>query len=124
TAGLVAAHFTDAVLPAPRFDPEVDRGLPAVVVGVLAGAAVGALGLHRVIDLAGGRGAFVGASIAAVACLLSIGAAFSGVHTSLAPAGAEAPVGRAARLRPVAAVLMTMALSTPAGYVLVHALSG
>lgn len=124
TAGLVAAHFTDAVLPAPRFDPQVDRGLPAVVVGVLAGALVGMLSLHRVMDLAGGRGAFVGASIAAVACLLSIGAAFSGVRTSLAPAGTAGPAGPAVRLRPVAAVLMTVALSTPAAYVLVNALSG
>ena len=123
TAGLVAAHFTDAVLPAPRFDPEVDRGLPAVVVGVLAGAAVGALSLHRVIDLTGGRGAFVGASIAAVACLLSIGAAFSGVRTGLAEPGTEVPAGPVARLRPVSAVLMTVALSTPAAYVLVNALA-
>jgi hypothetical protein len=123
TTGLVAAHFTDAVFPAPRFDPEVDRGLPAVVVGVLAGAVVGTLSLHRVIDLAGGRAAFIGASIAAVACLLSIGAAFSGVHTRLAPAGTAEPPGPAARLRPVAAVLMTVALSTPAAYVLVNALS-
>jgi len=124
TAGLVAAHFTDAVLPGPRFDPQVDRGLPAVIVGVLAGGLTGMLSLHRVMDLAGGRGAFVGASAAAVACLLSIGAAFSGVHTSLAPAGTAGPAGRAARLRPVAAVLMTVALSTPAAYVLVNALSG
>jgi hypothetical protein len=124
TAGLVAGHFTDAVLPAPRFDPEVDRGLPAVVVGVLVGGAVGLLSLRRVLDLAGGRGAFVGAAIAAVACLLSIGAAFSGVHTSLAPAGTAGPDGWAVRLRPVAAVLMTVALSTPAGYVLVNALAG
>lgn len=124
TAGLVAAHFTDAVFPAPRFDPEVDRGLPAVVVGVLAGAAIGVLSLHRVIDLAGGRGAFVGASVAAVACLLSIGAAFSGVHASLAPAGTAGPAGREARLRPVAAALMTVALSTPAAYAVVNALSG
>lgn len=123
TAGLVAAHFTDAVYPAPRFDPAVDRGLPAVVLGVLVGAAVGLLSLRRVIDFAGGRGAFVGAAIAAVACLLSIGAAFSGVHASLAPAGTAAPAGRAVRLRPVAAVLMTIALSTPAAYVLVNAVS-
>ena len=121
TAGLVAAHFTDAVYPAPRFDPAVARGLPAVVVGVLAGALVGLLGLRRVIEFAGGRGAFIGAAIAAVACLLSIGAAFSGVRASALP---PAPAGAAARLRPLAAVLMTMALSTPAAYVLVNALSG
>ena len=91
TAGLVAAHFTDAVYPAPRFDPAVDRGLPAVVVGVLVGALVGLLSLRRVIDFAGGRGAFVGAAIAAVACLLSIGAAFSGVHYRPGPAGHRGP---------------------------------
>ena len=123
TAGLVAAHFTDAILPAPRFDPEVDRGLPAVVVGVLAGAAVGALSLHRLIDLTGGRSAFVGASIAAVACLLSIGAAFSGVRTGVTEPGTQVPARPAARLRPVSAVLMTVALSTPAAYVLVNALT-
>ncbi len=131
SAGLVAAHFTDAVLPAPRFDPAVDRGLPGLLVGVLAGAVVGLLSLRRVIDFEGGRGAFVGAAIAAVACLLSIGAAFSGVHSSLtrtaAPVGAPligAAGDRAARLRPVAAVLMTLALSTPAAYVLINALAG
>jgi hypothetical protein len=122
TAGLVAAHFTDAVYPAPRFDPAVDRGLPAVVVGVLVGAVVGLLSLRRVIDFTGGRGAFVGAAIAAVACLLSIGAAFSGVHSGLAVPGTAGPRSRAVRLRPVAAVLMTVALSTPAAYVLVNAL--
>jgi hypothetical protein len=124
TAGLVASHFTDAVFPAPRFDPAVARGLPALVVGVLVGAAVGLLSLHRVIDLAGGRAAFVGAAIAAVACLLSIAASFSGVHSSLAPAGTAGPASPAVRLRPVAAVLMTVALSTPGAYVLVNAVSG
>jgi hypothetical protein len=123
TAGLVAAHFTDAVYPAPRFDPAVDRGLPAVVVGVLVGAVVGLLSLRRVIDFDGGRGAFVGAALAAVACLLSIGAAFSGVHSGLAAPGTAGPASRTVRLRPVAAALMTVALSTPAAYVLINALS-
>lgn len=119
-AGLVASHFTDAVLPVPRFDPSVDRGLPAVAAGIVVGGAVGLLALRRIIDYAGGRGAFVGAAVAAVACLLSIGATFSGAHSSLAGAGGSA----AARLRPMAAVLMTIALTTPAAYVLTHALAG
>ncbi|MBV9822508.1 MAG: hypothetical protein JO144_09735 [Actinobacteria bacterium] len=123
TAGLVAAHFADAVYSAPRFDPAVDRGLPAVLIGVLAGGLVGLLGLRRVVEFAGGRGAFVGAAIAAVACLLSIGAAFSAVRSPLAPPGPAVPDGRAVRLRPVAAALMTLALSTPAAYVLVNALA-
>lgn len=123
TAGLVAAHFADAVYSAPRFDPAVDRGLPAVLIGVLAGGLVGLLGLRRVVEFAGGRGAFVGAAIAAVACLLSIGAAFSAVRSPVASPGPAGPAGRAVRLRPVSAALMTVALSTPAAYVLVNALA-
>ena len=125
-AGMAASHVTDAGWSAPRFDPAVDRGLPAVVVGIVVGGGIGLLALRRIIDFTGGRGAFVGAAVAAVACLLSIGATFSGTHSTLdAPTSAE-PGGalpRGARLRPVAATLMTVALSVPAAYVLVNALS-
>jgi hypothetical protein len=117
---LAVSHFTDAVLPAPRFDPTVDRGLPAVVLGVLSGAAVGLVVLRRLIDFTGGRGAFVGAAVAAVACLLSIGASFAGAHSTLEVASEPAWV---LRLRPVAAVLMTIAFCAPAGYVLINALA-
>ena len=139
-AALVAAHFVDAITPAPRFDPEVDRGLPGVLIGVVVGGVVGLLTLRRIIDFTGGRGVFVGAALGAVACLLSIGAAFAGVHSTLGggfpsdesadvPAGEAVPdeplvtPSRTARLRPVAAVLMTIALSTPAAYVLTNALT-
>jgi hypothetical protein len=135
-AGLVAGHFTDAVLPAPRFDPAIDRGLPAVVVGIVVGGLIGLLALRRVIDYAGGRGAFIGAAVAAVACLLSIGASFSRVHSSMAGPAADQQADvlaeaastderfRIDRLQPVAAVLMTIALTTPAAYVLTNALAG
>jgi hypothetical protein len=158
TAGLVVAHLVDAAFPALRFDPAIDRGLPAVVLGVLAGGGVGVLVLRDIIDFAGGRAAFAGAALAAVACLISIGASFAGVHSTLLPktAGSAAHPGGAAvadgvvvtaissadvvegidedalpdsrvwtgvpRLRPVAAALITLALSTPAGYVLINAL--
>ena len=91
--GLVAAHLTDAVLPAPRFDPGLDRGLPAVVVGVAVGGVVGYLGLRQLIDFAGGRGAFVGAAIGAVACLLSIAASFAESRTvpRTDPSAADVP---------------------------------
>jgi hypothetical protein len=129
-AGLLVSHLTDAVLPAPRFDPLVDRGLPAVVLGVLVGGAIGLLALNRLLDFAGGRGAFAGAAVAAVACLISIGATFAGFHSTLstpsrssAVDGDEPIATGVAALRPVAAVLMTIALSAPAGYVLINALS-
>jgi hypothetical protein len=158
TAGLVVAHLVDAAFPALRFDPAIDRGLPAVVLGVLAGGTVGVLVLRDIIDFAGGRAAFAGAALAAVACLISIGASFAGMHSTLlpkAPRSAARPGGPAVadavviavagpadvvegigedalpdsrvwtgvpRLRPVAAALITLALSTPAGYVLINAL--
>lgn len=126
TAGMAASHFTDAIWPAPRFDPAVDRGLPAVVVGIVVGGVLGVLSLRHLFDFAGGRGAFVGAAVAAVACLLSIGATFSGTHSTMDAPTVEEPAGalpRGARLRPVAATLMTVALSVPAAFVLVNALS-
>ncbi|UQX88778.1 hypothetical protein M6D93_01965 [Jatrophihabitans telluris] len=177
TAALVVCHLGDAVLPAPRFDPQVDRGLPAVVLGVIAGGAVGALVLGDIIDFQGGRALFAGAAIGAVACLLSVGASFAWVHSTLVPApaaipateanavatptppaagsaSAQGPAAGAAtgpveadadsddddgpddelgrldvrawtgvpRLRPVAAALITVALTAPAGYVLMNAL--
>lgn len=125
-AGMAASHFTDAIWPAPRFDPAVDRGLPAVVVGILVGGVIGVLSLRHLIDFAGSRGAFVGAAVAAVACLLSIGATFSGTHSTMDAPRATEPAGALPRggwLRPVAATLMTVALSVPAAFVLVNTLS-
>jgi hypothetical protein len=140
--GLVAAHLTDAVLPAPRFDPAMDRGLPAVVAGVAAGAVVGYLALRGLIDFAGGRGAFVGGAVAAVACLLSIATSFAESRSAFGaepaetqpagsqPAGTE-PAGtepaarrdRLAALLPAAAAALTIALTVPAAYVLTNALT-
>jgi hypothetical protein len=139
--GLVAAHLTDAVLPAPRFDPAVDRGLPAVAVGVVVGGVVGYLALRRLIDFTGGRGAFVGAAVAAVACLLSIAASFAESRSPANPAGSQPDGGaqpgsssrpaaeaertrdRLAALRPAAAAALTIALTVPAAYVLTNALT-
>ena len=155
TAGLLVDHLTDLVAPAPRFDPQVDRGLPGVVLGIAAGAAMGMLLLRHDLDFGGGRAAFAGGAIAAVASLLSIGASFAGVHSTLAAATpdsqpdmseagrreclpgadpdaesrpdallADVPAANGvASLRPFAAVLVTAALTTPAGYVLMVALS-
>lgn len=128
---LLAAHLTDAVLPSPRFDPSMDRGLPAVIVGVVAGGAVGYLVSRNLIDFAGGRSAFLGAAVGAVACLLSIGASFADPAAarlrSNLPADPELPVrepsARLARLRPAGAVTLTVALTIPAAYVLTNALT-
>lgn len=148
TAGLVAAHFADAVLPAPRFDPGIDRGLPAVLAGLIVGGGVGLLSLRDIVDFAGGRAAFVGAAVAAVACLLSIGATFAESRAlvpvadqsdqpgqtgrpdedgRLEQVGDPLPVAQVspllARLRPAAAAGLTLALTIPAAYVLTDALT-
>jgi len=124
-AALAVNHVIDLMFPVARFDEAVDRGLPGVVLGVLGGGVVGLLMLRGLIDFLGGRGALVGASVAAVGCLLSIGASFAGLHSSLAWVPGETPAESAwrLRLRSVAAVLITVCLSSPAGYVLVGALS-
>lgn len=145
---LLVSHLTDAALPSPRFDPSMDRGLPAVILGVVAGAVVGYLISRNLLDFAGGRSAFVGAAIGAVACLLSIGTSFADPDASALrapvtdetePAGPAADGAgtapepdlaspaesstRLARLRPAGAVALTIALSIPAAYVLTNALT-
>jgi hypothetical protein len=120
-AALAASHFTDAAIPLLRFDPVVDRGLPAVLVGTAVGALIGMLWLGQLTDFANGRGAPVGAGVAVVACLVSIGASFAGHHTA---SRSRANSTRTKNLLPVAAVLMTVAFSAPAAYVLINAVSG
>jgi hypothetical protein len=140
-AALVVAQLADVIRPIARFDPEVERGLLAVVLGVVAGGAVGYLVLRSVVDFAGVRSALVGAAVAAVACLLAVGASFVGAHSVLNPRPAAAlaagPAGEpptavddgvpvwagVPRLRPMASALIVLALSSPAGYVMVNALS-
>lgn len=122
--GLVVDHLADTALPAPRFDPGIDRGLPGLLAGMIVGGAVGLLVLRNDIDFTGGRGVFIGAAIAAVACLLSIAASFAESRGMATVAGDRPAVSvRAAKLRPVAAVALTIALTAPAGYVLINALT-
>jgi len=123
-AAIVVDHLMDMMFPVLRFDDRIDRGLPGVVLGVLAGGVVGLLALRPLFDFAGGRGAFVGAAAGAVGCLLSIGASFAGLHPSLAWApDAEPETATRLRLRSLAAVLLTLFLAIPAGYVLINALT-
>ncbi|MCW2524515.1 MAG: conserved rane protein of unknown function [Frankiales bacterium] len=155
---LIVAQLADLIHPVARFDPLVERGLLAVVLGVAAGAAAGYAALHSVVDFAGARSAFAGAAVGAVACLLAVGASFVGAHSTLTPRADDATADDAAgdtmpadaagdtlpddasadaprvvddevpvwagvpRLRPVASALIVIALSSPAGYVLINAL--
>jgi hypothetical protein len=139
-AGLFVDQLTDIGLPVLRFDAAVRRGLPGVLLGAVAGGALAAVVLRHLIDFTHLRAAFAGAVTAVVACLLSVGTSFAGASTTFSPAPAPVPMrpravpdddglpGSApwpgiARLRPVACVLLVVALTTPAGYVLATSLS-
>lgn len=109
---LVVGQLVDLVMPAPRFDPEVDRGLLAVVASAGLGGSVGHLLLGGDAAFIDGRGAFVGAALGALAAFLAIGVAFVEHSTPLPAAGA------ARRLRPVLGVVVPLCLLAPVGFLL------
>lgn len=73
---LVVGFLVDMVMPAPRFDPEVPRGLLAVIASTGVGGSLGELTLHSGTGFLASRGAFVGAAIGAVAAFFAIAVAF------------------------------------------------
>jgi hypothetical protein len=125
-AALVAGALVDLVLPLPRFDELVPRGLLGVVVATGVAAAVSYL-LVRDAAVAerfdGGRAAFVGAALGALAGLLAIGVTYvlQPPPGSVQP-GADRPRARRSRLgtitRPVVAGLLPIAALAPVAFVL------
>ncbi len=110
--GLLVGQLVDLMMPAPRFDPEVDRGLLAVVASTGLGGSVGHLLLSGDAAFIDGRGAFVGAALGALAAFLAVGVAFV-EHSSPLPAGRPAR-----RLRPVLGVVVPLALLAPVAFLL------
>lgn len=110
--GLVIGYFVDFVVPTPRFDPDVPRGLLGVVAAAALGAAAGYLVLETNHDFAHGRGAFAGAAVGALVGLLAVAATFV-LHTTPQPGSA---LGR--RLRPAVGALMPLAVVAPAAFLL------
>ncbi len=114
---LVAGHLVDLVCPVPRFDPDVPRGLLAVVAGAAVGAVPTYVRLHDTVEFEGARSLYLGASVGAIVSLFAIGAAF--VEHGL-PRG-----GRLAALaRPFAGTLLCFGLVTPIGYLLCLVIRG
>jgi hypothetical protein len=114
---LLAGYFTDMLVASPRFDAAVPRGLPAVVVSTLVGAALGYLLLRDATQFVNGRGAFVGAAVGVLAALLAIAVAYI---EATAPIATE---GFARRSRPLLSVLLPLALVAPAAFLLCTAIS-
>ena len=118
TAALVAGHLIDWIWVPLRFDPEVSRGLLAVVASVIAGAVVTLVRLRNSVEFTGQRALLLGAGIALVTALFAVGAAFI-AHT------ATLPSGRVARIcRPLAGTMLVLALTSPIAYLLCLALRG
>lgn len=109
---LVVGQLVDLVMPAPRFDPAVDRGLLGVVASAGLGGSVGHLLLGGDAAFLDGRGAFVGAALGALAAFLAIGVAFV-EHSTVLPGAAAAR-----RLRPALGVVLPLCLLAPVAFLL------
>jgi hypothetical protein len=122
-AAVLVAHIGDRLWSHPRFDPAVSRGLFGVVAGTIVGGACGLLLLKGVDGFGGARAVWVGPVMAAVAALLSVGAGFV-VHglPETHPADPTTDAGPYHEgdpsLLPVVSVLLPLALSAPAAYLL------
>ncbi|WP_375501870.1 hypothetical protein [uncultured Jatrophihabitans sp.] len=111
-AALVVGYLIDLVVPVPRFDPEVHRGMLALVGAAVVGAAVGYLTLHEHAEFEDGRSVFLGAALGAVAAFLAVAAAFV-LHGAAIP---QARVGMV--LRPVCAALLPLGVLAPGAFLL------
>jgi hypothetical protein len=109
---LVIGCLVDLLLPAPRFDAAVPRGLLGLLAAAGLGGSLGYLLLKDVGQFGAGRGMFAGAALGALAGLLAIAAAFV-LHTTPAPPSA---LGR--RLRPAIGALLPVAVVAPAAFLL------
>jgi hypothetical protein len=109
--GLVIGYLVDLVVPAPRFDADVPRGLPAVIASTLCGGAIGYLMLRSVTEFLGGRGAVIGAALAAVAAFIAVGMSFT-EHSRGRPVSA---VGQL--LRPMLSAVLPLAILGPVAFI-------
>lgn len=109
---LVVGYLADFLLPAPRFDPDVPRGLPALICSAAMGGAVGYLLLHDKPAFAHGRAIFVGAALGALAGLLAVAATFV-LHTTSAR-----PRRLVAALRAGLGPVLPLCLLAPAAFLL------
>jgi hypothetical protein len=111
---LVVGYLVDLIAPLPRFDPDVPRGLLGVVASAGLGGSLGYLLLQsgRFDDFAGGRGAFIGASLGALVGLLAVGVAFAERELPLRADGAGQ------RWRPFVGVLVPISVLAPVAFLL------
>jgi hypothetical protein len=111
---LVVGYLVDLIAPAPRFDPDVPRGLLGVIASAGLGGSLGYLLLQsdRYTDFIDGRGAFIGASLGALVALFAVGVAFVERNVPMPDEGF------ARRVRPVLGVLVPLSLLAPVAFLL------
>jgi hypothetical protein len=109
---LVVGCLVDLVLPAPRFDSAVPRGLLALVAAAGLGGSIGYLLLKDEAQFGAGRGTFCGAALGALAGLLAVAVGFV-LHTTPQPPNA---FGR--RVRPILGAVLPVAIIAPAAFLL------
>jgi hypothetical protein len=109
---LVIGCLVDLLLPAPRFDAAVPRGLLGLIAAIGLGGSLGYLMLKSEEQFGAGRATFTGAALGALAGLLAVATAFV-LHTTPQPPSA---VGR--RLRPAIGALLPIAVIAPAAFLL------
>ncbi|MGH8961003.1 MAG: hypothetical protein ACRDWT_07315 [Jatrophihabitantaceae bacterium] len=116
---LVVGYLVDLLAPTPRFDPEVPRGLLAVLASAGLGGSLGYLLLQsdRFTDFIDGRGAFIGASVGALVALFAVCVAFI-EHNVPMPDDSSRGAGFARRIRPVLGVVMPLSLLAPVAFLL------
>lgn len=110
--GLTVGFLVDTVVTAPRFDPDVPRGLLALIGSAGFGGSAGYLTLRHAAEFVGGRGAFAGAGLGAVVALFAVGIAFAESEVPLAEEGF------ARRVRPLLGVLVPVAFLAPVAFLL------
>lgn len=110
---LVIGYVVDLVMPAPRFDVAVPRGLLAVVASAGLGGSIGHLTLDGSSQFPDARGSFAGAALGALVAFFAVAVAFLEVSTPLPEGGAAAR-----RLRPVMAALLPLSLLGPVAFLL------
>jgi hypothetical protein len=109
---LVIGCLVDLLMPAPRFDPAVGRGLLGLIAAAGLGGSLGYLILRNQLEFTGGRSTFIGAALGALAGLLAIAMAFV-LHTTPEPGAAWAR-----GLRPVLAAVLPIAVIAPVAFLL------
>ena len=109
---LVIGCLVDILLPAPRFDSAVGRGLLALIASAGLGGSLGYLMLRDQAQFGAGSGTFAGGALGALAGLLAIASAFVLATTP------EPPTALGRGSRPLIGALLPISVIAPVAFLL------